>query len=61
MVQDSGVVITMGCGHACPVYPGKRYLDWGTADPSEENLQGVRGIVDTIDARAEALWDQIRN
>ncbi len=55
MVQDSGVVITMGCGHACPVYPGKRYLDWGIADPSEENLQGVRGIVDTIDARAEAL------
>lgn len=49
------MVITMGCGHACPVYPGKRYLDWGIADPSEENLQGVRGIVDTIDARAEAL------
>ena len=61
VVRAADYVITMGCGDACPVYPGKRYLDWGIADPSEENLEGVRVIVEAIDARVQALWDQIRD
>ncbi|PZP32263.1 MAG: phosphotyrosine protein phosphatase [Kocuria rhizophila] len=61
VVRAADYVITMGCGDACPVYPGKRYLDWGIADPSQETLEGVREIVETIDTRVQALWDQIRN
>ena len=61
VVRAADYVITMGCGDACPVYPGKRYLDWGIADPSQETLEGVREIVDAIDTRVQALWDQIRN
>ena len=60
VVRAADYVITMGCGDACPVYPGKRYLDWGIADPSEQTLEGVRTIVDAIDTRVHALWDQIR-
>ena len=60
-VEASEVVITMGCGDACPYYLGKRYLDWGIADPSQETLEGVREIVETIDTRVQALWDQIRD
>lgn len=61
VVRAADYVITMGCGDACPVYPGKRYLDWGIADPSEQTLKGVRVIVEAIDARVQALWEQIRN
>lgn len=61
VVRAADYVITMGCGDACPVYPGKRYLDWGIADPSEETPEGVRTIVDAIDTRVHALWDQIRD
>ena len=61
VVRAADYVITMGCGDACPVYPGKRYLDWGIADPSEQTLEGVRTIVDAIDTRVHALWDQIRD
>lgn len=61
VVRAADYVITMGCGDACPVYPGKRYLDWGIADPSQETLDGVRVIVEAIDIRVQALWDQIRN
>jgi arsenate reductase len=61
VVRAADYIITMGCGDACPVYPGKRYLDWGIADPSEETLDGVRVIVEAINARVQALWDQIRN
>ncbi|MEX5298595.1 arsenate reductase ArsC [Kocuria sp. CPCC 205292] len=61
VVRAADYVITMGCGDACPVYPGKRYLDWGIADPSQETLEGVREIVEAIDTRVQALWDQIRN
>jgi len=60
VVRAADYVITMGCGDACPVYPGKRYLDWGIADPSQETLEGVREIVEAIDTRVQALWDQIR-
>ena len=51
VVQAADVVITMGCGDACPIYPGKRYEDWELDDPAEADLDGVRRIRDEI-ARA---------
>ncbi len=53
--RSADVVITMGCGDACPVFPGKRYLDWDLADPAGKPVEEVRPIVDEIDARARAL------
>lgn len=58
-VQASDVVITMGCGDACPVFPGKRYLDWQLDDPAGEPLNEVRRIRDDIDARVEALLAEL--
>jgi arsenate reductase len=55
MVRESDVVITMGCGDACPIYPGKRYEDWVLEDPSGKDLQTVRGIRDEIAGRIDAL------
>ncbi len=55
LVQDSDVVITMGCGETCPVFPGKRYEDWTVDDPAGQDLDTVRRIVDDIDARVRAL------
>jgi arsenate reductase len=55
MVRESDVVITMGCGDACPIYPGKRYEDWDLPDPAGEDLVAVRGIRDEIAARIDAL------
>ena len=46
VVQAADVVITMGCGDACPIYPGKRYLDWELADPAGQDLEIVRAIRD---------------
>ncbi|WP_460809062.1 arsenate reductase ArsC [Nocardioides salsibiostraticola] len=54
-VQTSDAVITMGCGDACPFYPGKRYEDWELADPAGQGLDAVRPIRDEIKARVEAL------
>lgn len=54
-VMASDVVITMGCGDACPVFPGKRYLDWDLADPAGENLIVVRTIRNEIDRRVRLL------
>jgi arsenate reductase (thioredoxin) len=54
-VRDSDVVVTMGCGDACPVYPGKRYEDWPLDDPSGLPLNEVRPIRDEIDARVRGL------
>lgn len=59
VVRAADYVITMGCGDACPVYPGKRYLDWGITDPSAVDLDGVRTIVTEIDGRVRALWAEI--
>ncbi|NUL47803.1 arsenate reductase ArsC [Cellulosimicrobium funkei] len=59
VVRAADYVITMGCGDACPVYPGKRYLAWELADPAIENLEGVRAIVEDIDTRVRELWTQI--
>ena len=60
VVRAADYVITMGCGDACPVYPGKRYLDWELADPAEETPERVREIVDAIDDRVRGLWDDIQ-
>lgn len=58
-VQASDVVITMGCGDACPVYPGKRYEDWVLADPAGQGVDAVRPIRDEIKARVSALVAEI--
>jgi arsenate reductase len=58
-VVDSDVVITMGCGDVCPVYPGKRYEDWVLDDPAGQGIESVRVIRDEIRARVEALIAQI--
>ena len=54
-VRESDVVITMGCGDACPVFPGKRYEDWQLDDPAGQSLDAVRQIRDEIRARVEVL------
>ncbi|MFG6193354.1 arsenate reductase ArsC [Nonomuraea sp. JJY05] len=54
-VQASDVVITMGCGDACPIFPGKRYEDWVLDDPAGQGVEAVRPIRDAIEARVRAL------
>jgi len=54
-VQASDVVITMGCGDACPIFPGKRYLDWDLEDPAGKGVEAVRPIRDEIKARVQTL------
>ena len=54
-VRESDVVITMGCGDACPIFPGKRYEDWQLDDPAGQGIDAVRPIRDDIRARVEAL------
>ncbi|ALG10007.1 arsenate reductase ArsC [Kibdelosporangium phytohabitans] len=54
-VQASDVVITMGCGDTCPVFPGKRYLDWRLDDPAGKGVDAVRPIRDDIDRRVRSL------
>jgi arsenate reductase (thioredoxin) len=54
-VETSDVVVTMGCGDACPVYPGKRYLDWDLDDPAGQPLEEVRRIRDDIAGRVRTL------
>jgi arsenate reductase (thioredoxin) len=58
-VRASDYVITMGCGDACPVFPGKRYLDWELADPAGQGVEAVRPIRDEIRRRVEALMAEI--
>jgi arsenate reductase len=55
VVRAADVVITMGCGDACPIYPGKRYEDWTVDDPADQDLETVRAIRDDIDARVQRL------
>ena len=59
VVEAADVVITMGCGDACPVYPGKRYLDWQVPDPAGQPLEQVRRIRDDIDARVRTLLAEL--
>ncbi|MDZ8202192.1 arsenate reductase ArsC [Microbacterium sp. SSW1-59] len=54
-VKESDVVITMGCGDACPIFPGKRYEDWELDDPAGQGIESVRPIRDEIRTRVEAL------
>ena len=59
VVQAADVIVTMGCGDACPVYPGKRYLDWTVADPHEQTLDRIRDIRDDIQARVTVLLREL--
>jgi protein-tyrosine-phosphatase len=57
--RTADVIVTMGCGDTCPVYPGKRYLDWELDDPAGLTVEQVRPIVDDIDRRVQALLADI--
>jgi protein-tyrosine-phosphatase len=57
--READVIVTMGCGDTCPVYPGKRYLDWELDDPAGRTVAEVRPIVDEIDRRVRALLDEL--
>ena len=58
-VQASDVVITMGCGDACPIFPGKRYLDWALEDPAGQGVDAVRPIRDDIETRIRGLLAEL--
>jgi protein-tyrosine-phosphatase len=58
-VEAADVVITMGCGDACPVFPGKRYLDWQLEDPAGKGVEDVRPIRDEIDRRVRELLTEL--
>jgi protein-tyrosine-phosphatase len=58
-VRAADVVVTMGCGDACPIYPGRRYLDWDLEDPAGRPLEQVRPIRDEIDRRVATLVDEL--
>jgi protein-tyrosine-phosphatase len=58
-VRAADVVITMGCGDACPIYPGKRYEDWDLEDPAGKDLETVRRIRDEIEARVQRLVGEL--
>jgi len=58
--RAADVVITMGCGDACPFYPGTRYLDWELEDPAGQPVEAVRPIIDEIDRRVLALLEELR-
>jgi arsenate reductase (thioredoxin) len=59
VVRAADVVITMGCGDACPIYPGKKYEDWVIDDPAGQDLDTVRGIRDELDGRVQTLIDEL--
>jgi protein-tyrosine-phosphatase len=59
VARAADVIVTMGCGDACPVYPGKRYLDWELDDPAGQSIGAVRRIRDDIDARVRALITEL--
>ena len=58
-VLESDAVITMGCGDACPIYPGKRYEDWDLQDPAGQNIEFVRSVRDDIKVRVEKLLTEL--
>jgi arsenate reductase len=61
LVQAADVVITMGCGETCPVFPGKRYEDWTVDDPAGQDIDTVRRIVDDIDGRVRGLLAELQH
>ncbi|NUR98851.1 MAG: arsenate reductase ArsC [Kribbellaceae bacterium] len=60
VAQDSDVIVTMGCGDACPVFPGKRYEDWELTDPAGRPIEVVRQVRDEIRARVEKLVGELQ-
>lgn len=58
-VAEADVVVTMGCGETCPIFPGKRYEDWELDDPKGQDLDTVRRIVDEVEARVRKLLDDL--
>jgi arsenate reductase (thioredoxin) len=58
-VEGADVVVTMGCGDACPVFPGKRYLDWDLPDPSGKPVEEIRPIRDEIDVLVRGLLEEL--
>jgi arsenate reductase (thioredoxin) len=59
VIRAADIVVTMGCGDACPVFPGKRYLDWELDDPSGKTVEEVRPIRDEVEARVRGLLDEL--
>jgi arsenate reductase len=59
-VESSDVVITMGCGDACPIFPGTRYLDWELEDPAGKGVESVRPIRDEIESRVRVLLAELQ-
>jgi protein-tyrosine-phosphatase len=59
MARDADVIVTMGCGDACPVYLGKRYIDWDLPDPAGKRVEEVRRIRDEIETRVRALLGEL--
>ena len=59
IVRAADVVVTMGCGDACPFFPGKKYLDWELDDPAGQSIEGVRPIRDDIEQRVRALMAEL--
>jgi arsenate reductase (thioredoxin) len=59
LVASSDVIVTMGCGESCPVFPGKRYEDWSIDDPAGQDLEVVRDIVNVIDVRVRRLLREL--
>jgi protein-tyrosine-phosphatase len=59
LAEVADVIVTMGCGDTCPVYPGKQYLDWDLADPAGRTVEQVRPIVDQIDRRVQDLLTEL--
>lgn len=57
--READVIVTMGCGDACPVYPGQRYVDWELDDPAGQPVEAVRPIVDEIDRRVRMLMEEL--
>ena len=59
LAREADVIVTMGCGDTCPVYPGKRFLDWELEDPAGKPVEAVRPIVDDIDGRVRAFLAEL--
>jgi arsenate reductase len=59
-VQESDVIVTMGCGDACPIFPGKRYEDWELTDPAGQPIEVVRRVRDEIRGRIEKLLGELQ-
>ncbi len=57
--RSADVIVTMGCGDTCPVFPGKRYLDWDLADPAGKSIEEVRPIINDIDQRVKVLMGEV--